>query len=172
MLTQYPYLVLSDGAVLAQGRASSEEARLDQILKALTADCADVDEAEAHDVLATAEPAEHRASALNELYGDYGYDIYLDDPVEVAPERLYGVFTDYGEGTTAAEFYPDRQQRLTELRARADTFRDIGDDRVFDSADEQTCRTALEASLSSTQGRVHLTVVTLDAQNGSYYTPV
>ncbi|MCI4659623.1 hypothetical protein [Cryobacterium zhongshanensis] len=92
-----------------------------------------------------------------ELYSECGVDVHLGEHLrDAGPAVLYSAFTDYGDGTTFAEHYGSRGERLKELRQRAANLAEGYPGEFFDNADEETCKKVIEYHLAPTNGRLHL----------------
>jgi hypothetical protein len=134
------------------------------------------DEVPAEDVAAILMPfgganADVALAEVAGLYAEYGVDVHLGEHLrDVGPAVLYSAFTDYGDGTTFAEHFGSRGQRLKELRQRAANISEGYPGEFFDNADELTCKKIIELALTPTNGRIHLFDARRQDVGGAYIT--
>lgn len=156
---EYTVLVTDELNTVLNDAYDTPSARRDAVVELLLENHDEVDKSEVDEILAPYGGA-NADVALNDvvcLFVERGAQIDVTVGTrarDLGPMRIYSIFTDYGHGSYWIEHYPTAAARLSSLRERALTLSDAGDQTVFDDADEDTCRRAIDGALASTRGRI------------------
>ena len=155
----YTAIVFDDGSPVLDEVYPTPHARRDAVVELLLTNHDEVPATNITAILAGfgGAAADTALQQIAWLYAEYHVDLHLGERlVDVGPSVLYTAFTDYGDGTTFAEHYGDRDERLAELRQRATNLAESYPLEFFTTADEEVCRKAIEFHLVAANGRLHL----------------
>jgi hypothetical protein len=173
--TEYTAVVIYGPEVVLDESYPHQSARRDAIVELLLANHDQVSKQDVDAILAPYGGAGADA-ALAEVFGLFfqyepDLDMHLGERQrDVGPAVLYSAYTEYGDGTTVAEHYGSRDERLQQLRQRAANVAEGYPLEFFQNADETTCQKVIEYMLRPTNGRLHLFDAKRQAEGDAYIT--